>query len=154
MDKRRLEAECRSYAWYLARQVPSGYVIAKYLDFHRTAAAASALKGDRFDRFLVEASARGPFWARLADSYASRFRKSSALRKKLVLTLALLECVPPAFEKLDATPAGGPLGAIVRLGWGAAAYVGTVVLSMVAFLPVRAVLALSPRSREVEVWEH
>ena len=103
MDMLQLERECRTYTRYLIGQTPSEYVVEKYMDFHRKWDALAALKSDRFDQFLVGLSARRPFWARLADSYASRFRKDSAVRKKLVLTLALLECAPPSFEKLDRT---------------------------------------------------
>jgi len=82
------ERECRAYSQYLIGQAPSGYIIGKYRDFHQQLERDLAL--DRFDRFLIAVSARGPFWAHLADSYASLLRKNSGLRKKLVLTLALL----------------------------------------------------------------
>ena len=148
-----LEEECRTYTRYLIGQMPSEYVVAKYLDFHRKSDTLGALKFDRFDRFLVRVSARGPFWARLADSYASLFRKNSALRKKLVLTLALLECAPPSFEKLDKTPGGGMLGVVVRLGFGAMQYALSLVTSFAIFTPVHLGMALSMRSRHTVVPE-
>jgi hypothetical protein len=133
--------------------MPSAYVIEKYLDFHQKSDAMAALNFDRFDRFLVGVSARGPLWARLADSYASLFRKDSAVRKKLVLTLALLECAPPSFEKLDHTPGGGMLGAVLRLGFGAMQYALTLVTSAAIFTPVRLGVSLSMRSRNRAVPE-
>ena len=132
-----LERECRSYTRYLTGQRPSPYVIDKYRDFHGKSDALADLKFDSFDQFLVETSARGPFWARLADSYASRFRKESAVRKKLVVALAILECAPPSFEVLDAVDCGGTAGAILRLGWGAAVCVVCVLVSLALFGPVR-----------------
>jgi uncharacterized protein YbjT (DUF2867 family) len=125
-----LRRECQSYTRYLAGMPAMEYIFAKYDAFHRQIGFP---RTTRFDRFLVSVSARGPLWARLADSYASIFCKGSVLRKKLVLTLALLECTPPAFEKLDRVPPGGTAGAIVRLGWGAMIYVLSLALGGMLF---------------------
>jgi hypothetical protein len=130
-----LEQECRSYARYLAGQHPSRYLIEKYQDFHQKIGFAG--ENDRFDDFLISVSAQGPIRARLADTYASFWRKNSALRKKIVLTLALLECAPPTFEALDRVPAGGCTGAVLRLGLGAAGYGFTLLIATVLFTPVR-----------------
>jgi hypothetical protein len=130
-----IERECRIYTQYLIGQTPSGYVIEKYRDFHQQLENELAL--DRFDRFLIAASARGPFWARLADTYASLLRKNSGLRKKLVLTLALLECTPPSFATLDKVPGGGPIGAALRLGLSAMRYVMTFLMAATIFTPAR-----------------
>jgi hypothetical protein len=130
-----LERECRTYTRYLIRQDPTSYVIEKYRDFHDKSEAAKEL--DPFDRFLVNASVRGPVWARLADSYASRFRKDSALRKKLILTVALLECSAPSFESLDRVPTGAFLGAALALGLSAMGYAASVLVAAAVFTPVR-----------------
>jgi len=130
-----IERECRTYSRCLIGQDPTGYVIQKYRNFHRQLENDLAL--DRFDRFLIAASARSPFWARLADSYASLLRKNSGVRKKLVLTLALLECTPPSSEALDRVPGGGPLGAALRLGLGAMQYALTLLLAAIIFTPAR-----------------
>lgn len=92
--------------------------------------------GDRFDRLLLAVSARGPLWARLADSYASRWRKNSSVRRKLILTLALLECAPPSFENLDRCPAGGWPGAVFRLGLGALGYACSLLAASLLFAPI------------------
>ncbi len=116
-------------------------VIEKYWDFHQHSEAAKEL--DTFDRFLVAASVRGPLWVRLSDSYASRFRKDSALRKKLILTVALLECTAPSFESLDRVPAGGSVGAALRIGWSALGYAASLLVAAIIFTPVR--LWMKPR---------
>ena len=123
-----LERECRAYSRYLAGHAPGEYLISKYREFHERAAAAAGLESDPFDRYLVEFSARGPFRARLADAYASRFRAQSALRKKLVLMLALLECSRDSFAALDRPDPGGTAAAFLRLAWYAAGYVGSLAL--------------------------
>ena len=153
MNTVQLERECRSYARYLIGQAPSAYVIAKYRDFHlESDAAAPAL--DPFDHFLVRVSARGPFWARMADTYATRFRKNSAVHRKLVLMLALLECAPSSFEIVEHVQGGGLAGALVLLGWGAAWYAIVLIISVVIFTPVRLAMALSSRSGPAEAPEH
>src|ERR1700730_1678960 len=101
MNTSQLERECLIYTQYLIGRMPSPYVVNRYLDFHHKSDAMTSLEFDAFDQFLVSVSARAPFWASMADSYASVFRKDSVIRKKLVLTLALLECVAPSFEALD-----------------------------------------------------
>jgi hypothetical protein len=130
-----IECECRTYSRCLIGQDPSSYVIGKYRNFHQQLENELAL--DRFDRFLIAVSARSPFWARLADSYASLLRKNSGVRKKLVLTLALLECTPPSSAALDRVPGGGPLGAVFRLGLGAIQYAFTLLLAAIIFTPAR-----------------
>jgi hypothetical protein len=153
MNTIQLERECRSYARYLIGQAPSAYVIGKYRDFHQES-DASARALDAFDHFLVRVSARAPFWARLADTYATRCRKNSAVRRKLVLMLALLECAPSSFEIVEQVQVGGPAGAVVLLGWEAARYALVLIISVVIFTPVRLAMALSSRSGPAEAREH
>jgi hypothetical protein len=148
-----LERECHSFTRYLTGFSPSPYMVGKYRGWHEKPGAAAALKSDSFDQYLVEAASRGPGWARLADSYASRFRKCSALRKKLVLVLAILECVPPACEALDAVDRGGAAGAILRMSWAGTVYAGCVLASLAVFTPARMRLARLGRSGPAVVLE-
>ena len=138
-----LERECSSYALYLSGCAPTRYVIEKYLDFHQNFGAPA---DDRsFDSFLLSVSMRGAFWTRLADSYASVWRKDSILRKKLVLTLALLECAPPVCEMLDRVPGGGFAGAMLRMGLAAMGYGVTLVMATALFTPARLWIAARER---------
>ena len=141
------------YSRYLTGRTAGPYVIRKYKDYHLSTGTFAALKFDRFDRFLVSVSARGPAWARLADSYASRLRKQSAVRKKLVLTLALLECVPPTCDYLDATGRAGAAAAFAGIGWNACRYVAALLVSVLLFAPVQMFLAVSPRRSPVPAME-
>lgn len=153
MNTIELEGECRTYARYLTGKAPTQYVVEHYVDFHRKSDAMEALKFDHFDQFLVGVSARRPFWARLADSYASVFHKNSAVRKKLVVTLALLECAAPSFETLDRIEGGGPFGAAARLGLGVTRYALILVVSFAIFTPVRLGMALSSRRTPITTVE-
>ena len=137
MSQGRLERECDVYARYLTGREPSAYVLRKYAGYHAEWSEKVESSGS-FDRFLVDISARNPFWTRLADTYAGRFHKTAALRKKLVLTLALLECSPGSFELLDAVDGGGSAATLVRLARQTAIYAGSMVLAILLFLPVEA----------------
>jgi hypothetical protein len=130
-----LERECRGYLRYLCRQSPSIYITEKYVDFHRKGGAALEL--DEFDRFLVRFSTRNILCARLADSYARVFRKESAVRKKLILLLALMESAPETYERLDRVPAGGFTGAVVRLGVSSATFILALSFATVILAPTR-----------------
>ena len=130
-----LEQECRAYARYLSGQDPTPYLIEKYLEFHQK--LGQSLKLDSFDAFLVKVSVRGGIWVRFADSYARIFRKDCALRKKLILVLALLECSPPGFEELDSVPKGGLAGAVLRIAGTSIGFVLTSLAALIIFVPVR-----------------
>ena len=152
MSQRRFELECRIYSQYLTGQAPDEYVIRKYAECHAKCGRL-AESADAFDRLLLDISLRGPFWTRLADTYASRFHKYSMLRKKLVLTLALLECSPVSFPYLDDVDRGGVLLSLVRLAWRAGAYAATLLLAILLFLPAKVWTAAFARNGKVPVLE-
>ena len=148
-----LERECRVYARYLIGRDPSPYVVSKYLEFH-SQCGAKVVPGDAFDRVLCALSARGGLSTRLADIYASRFAREAALRKKLVLTLALLECAPGSFEYLDDVEGGGALRLWLRLATGGARYAALLALSAALLLPVRAWTAMSAEGGKIPAAEN
>ncbi len=134
MDMAQLDQECQSYTRYLIGRPPTRYVVEKYRDFHQKLGVAA--DGDRFEHFLLATSARGPMWARLADSYASVWRKNSYVRKKLAVTLALLECASPSSDNLDRSPGGGWPGVVFRLALNAAGYGCSLFTAAALFGPV------------------
>ncbi len=139
-----LDRECRVFTRYLIGQQPTAYVLAKYADYHRASAAMADLAADRFDCFLVSMAASGPILARLVDSYTARFYKGSAVRKKLVLLLALLECSPPSFQYLDAADSAGTAAIVFRMLAQAGLSAIALLVSMLLFLPIHLVLAPAP----------
>jgi hypothetical protein len=147
MSTKQLETECRTYCRYLVHADPAPYVVGKYLEFH----ALREFRVDPFDRFLLAVSARRPFLARLADCYASRFQKTSVVRKKLVLLLALLECSAASFSYLDSPDSGGRTAAYLRLPFQGVLYVLNLMAALVVFSPVRLYL-LSAGRRERNAW--
>lgn len=154
MNTSQLERECLTYTRYLINQVPSQYVVNRYLDFHRKSDAMTGLRFDAFDHFLVSISARSPFWAGMADSYASVFRKGSTVRKKLVVTLALLECAAPSCEVFDSADGRSPLATLASLAWRAVWYAVLAGASVVVFTPVRVAMVFSWKPRAEAMLEH
>ena len=139
MSQSRMERECRVYARYLTGQDADMYLAGKYAECH--AAGRIAEPGAPFDRFLVNVSVTSPLWTRLADAYASRFRKDSALRKKLVLTLALLECSPSTFEYLD----GVSSAPLLRMAFDGLRFAAALPLAILLFLPVHVWMTVTER---------
>ena len=146
-----LERECRVYTQYLIGQQPTPYVLAKYLDYHRVSGAIADLESDRFDRLLVSVSAFGPVFTQLVDSYTARFYKGSAVRRKLVLLLALLECSPPSFQYLDAADSASMSAIVFRMIARAGLYAIALLVSMLLLLPIHLVLAPAPRPSTKQV---
>ncbi len=146
--RERLEKECRVYTRYLTGLLPTDYVQQKYWAYCEDDSNSATLESDFFDELLVRISSWGPWWTRLADSYASRFYKDALLRKKLVLALALLECSPPAFQYLDRPDAGGSWRTCFCLAYQAGLYGAMLVLAASLLLPfhlaLRVVEAVRP----------
>jgi hypothetical protein len=143
MNPSRMERECRAYARYLTGQEMDGYLAGKYAGCHATGRIAEPT--EPFDCFLTDVSVRGPMWTRLADAYASRFRKDCVLRKKLVLTLALLECSPSTFEYLDGVSSGGRAGALVRMAGEGLLFAVALPLAILLFFPVQMWITVTER---------
>lgn len=130
-----LEAECRRFTAYLLDAPPSPYVIACYVRAHRLTAAFEP--HDRFDRVALRLAVRTPG---LADAHARLFAPASALRRKLVLLLAILETSAPAFRRVDDPGPPGALVAWLRLAWIGAAAGAAALLGSALLLPVQLVL--------------
>jgi len=123
-------AECRVFTRYLLRCEPDSYVVNHY-------ARAVAMRGvtphaGSFDSALLGFARMGWFTARLADSYASLFFRTSTLRKRLVLLLALLEVRAPFHLAIDQAVSGPLPLLLARLSFKAfVALIGLVVASIV-----------------------
>jgi len=132
------ERECAAWCRYLVDQEPSAALLARYADAHAQRIVATPACDSGFDRALVGFARRGSFCARLADAHARLFRPAGLLRRKLVLTLALLECDAAHHRRVDLVSRGSRAGFLLRcLAWAA----GFALLSLAGlalFLPLRA----------------
>ncbi len=96
-----LNRECKLFSEYLIDLGPSDYVLRKYQEAHRLRPPSAGRPVQRFDHILMRLALRHAFMLRLADTYSGLFYKEALLRRKLVLLLAILECSPGAFDRLD-----------------------------------------------------
>lgn len=140
-----MDRECRRLARHLLDVEPDAYVLGVYRDA-LTRLPALAPRSP-FDARLLAWSRRGAGWTRLADAYAALFARDAALRRRLVLVLAILESRAPFHQVVDA-PLGRP-GVVV---WAAMAArgllaVATTAAAAVVFVPLRLVVALTGRGR-------
>jgi hypothetical protein len=104
-SRKRLEREARVFGRYLAGETPPDHLVGKYVDFHGRADISAGRGESRFDRFLTAFARTGTVPARICDVWSAFLRRDAVLRRKLVLAVALLECVLALF------PAPGGEGA-------------------------------------------
>ena len=135
-----IDRECRVFTKHLVGARPDPLVLASY---RRAVESVPALAArSTWDRALLSIARGSVIGARLTDAHAALFARSSTLRKRLVMLLAILESRAPYAESID-KPLGGSLpGAIVRLSLQGFVAVAGLVLGTIVLLPVRAVTAL------------
>lgn len=110
-----LAAEFARFARYLGTRAPELRATAAYVRAHPSVGEA----GDRFDRWLVNVARRSTLTCGLADSYARLVRPHGTLRRKLTLTLAVLESTPATHAAYDT-----PLPSSPVVAWLAMAALG------------------------------
>ena len=96
-----LDRECQLFSQYLIALRPSGYVLRKYQEAHQQGHPSIGRPLQLFDDILMRLALKHAYILRLADTYSCLFYKDALLRRKLVLLLAILECSPGAFDRLD-----------------------------------------------------
>lgn len=96
-----LNRECEWFSEYLIDRRPTDYVLRKYREAHHLGHPSAGRPVPLFDHIVMRLALRHAFMLRLADTYSGLFYKEALLRRKLVLLLAILECSPGAYERLD-----------------------------------------------------
>lgn len=116
----------------------------RYADAHPIAAAVAA---DRLDAWLVRVAMFGWPATALADTYARWARPYGVLRRKLVLTLAVLESSPATHARYDTALAAGAASTWVQLAWEGGTFVLRSVAAAVLLAPLHlaALLLGSPK---------
>lgn len=109
-----LEEECDRLGRYLVGEAPSPYVRAWYVKGHgsrpeRFAAAPGV------DATLLALTAWRPVPLRALDMTARLLVPGGALRRKLVLLVGILECVPGSAERFEAPDHDSPVPFFVAL---------------------------------------
>jgi hypothetical protein len=96
----RLERECSVFSRYLASADAGDVLRRHYVRAHDPGMHGPVAPGAADDP-LVAWARGGPWRARLADVYASRFDRSGPLRRKLVLMVAMLESIGETSRRVD-----------------------------------------------------
>src|SRR5262245_39508512 len=108
-----LRRECHLFSRYLVGTDAHADVVAAYIRAHELNRVTGAEHWTALDRALVRVSGWGPWSVRLADLYSAVFAKTSVLRRKLVLMVAILESRADTAEMMDTADAGSSLGWLV-----------------------------------------
>lgn len=142
MNPERLRRECDVFTRHITGRGATPYVLRHYADAHETLAGLEPRDGH--GRWLLHVARAGAPACRVADAWARVAAPRSALRKKLVLLLAILEVTPPFAAELD-QPHGGRAIQWARIAVSLATGLLALVIGLVLFLPVR--LAAGGRDR-------
>ena len=141
-----LERECAAFCRYLAGRPPSRAVLARYLDAHAQGIVCPAGSARAFDMALVRAARIGAPLARACDVHARLFRPAGLLRRKLVLTLALLEVDREAHSRVEGVEPGSRAGLLVGTGFAVLRFALLALLGLVVFVPLRLACAMAPQA--------
>jgi hypothetical protein len=133
-----LARECNVFSRYLVGRRPDKYIQEKYAEAHRVTPDYGY--ESRFDRVLVDFAAGGPRSAGLADAYACLFARQSALRRKLILLLAIIESCAPERGFLDAIEPSPLFLIALRLAGRGALFAIRVLVAAFVFLPLQLAL--------------
>jgi hypothetical protein len=134
-----LDRECSVFCRYLIGQNPNEYVREKYREAHRSRSFSRYNRSKAADGFLVKIARISPWSTQFIDVYSSCFERTSLVRKKLVLLLAILESAAPShlwLESVDST-----IGLIVvKSALRSVTFVMLLLLSFVVIFPFQMVL--------------
>ena len=135
--------ECTIFATHLVGRPANDYVLRKYAEAHVVSDAFEP--AGAFEAWLIRTAGRHRWATMVADAYARLFLPDSALRRKLVLLLAILETCPPSHQQIDRAVGGPPALVLVRLAVRGSIAAGAALAGLVIFTPVRLAFALTGR---------
>ncbi len=98
-----LDTECSAFCAYLVGQEASEYIRQRYCEAHRRTDLVHQDHSDSFDRFIIRFGQRGILCTRMADVYTRWFYRQSALRSKLLILMAILECSKSTYSLFEAS---------------------------------------------------
>lgn len=89
-DVAELREECRRFSRYLLGREPDAYVLERYVSL-QSAAVGPTGPPTPLDSLLLRTARSGGAGLKIADAFARIFRPRGLLRRKLILTFAILE---------------------------------------------------------------
>lgn len=141
-DTARLRRECEVFCRYLIARAPSAYILEKYCEAHERSVGYSS--AGAFDRALLSFAARGPAFARLADSYACLFARDSQLRRKVILLFSILESASVRHGFSDAVDGSAQPVLFLKIAFRGVLFALRLALACLLFFPLRLALGGSP----------
>lgn len=140
-----LDRECTAFTKYLIQRTPNAYVLGKYRDAHATSIVIRNLPRSSFDIILLGLAALHPWALALVDSYSSVLFRSSAVRKKMVLLIAILESCSPSYIYFDKPESKGLPAFVLKMFWQGCIFAISLLLGIALLLPIQLLLGLGVR---------
>lgn len=141
--------ECDVFARYLTGHAAEDYVRDKYREAFTTAQGSRLAARGRFDRLLLVLAGRHPLLTRVADLHSRFFCPASAVRRRLVMLLALLESDAVSIARLDVPTCGGLAGFVVGMGVRGTVSLLLLLPALPVLLPLQLLLGRDARAAEV-----
>ena len=139
-----LAAEFGIFARYLGRAAPAARATTAYVASHPSVGASP----DTLDLWLVAVASRSTFGCALADSYARLARPQGTLRRKLVLTLAVLESSPVVHAAYDTARPSSAASAWVALAALGGGWALRTACAVTVFAPLHLAASVAGRERQ------
>lgn len=136
-----LEGEFAVFAEYLGAPLVDHRLSAAYARAHQS---LRNVADDRLDAWLLALARGGATRCALADCYARRTRPFGLLRRKLVLSLAVLESMPQTHAAFDTAVTSSALAAWSSLVASGVRWGFTTAIAIVLCLPAHLLLAITP----------
>lgn len=131
-----LLAECHLFTRYLIDVDPDDYVCDRYLAAV-TARHDELLPQPGFDRLLLAIARKHRLLTRAVDVYARFFAHASAVRRRLVTLLAIIESNTSTTERLEHPDYAGLAGFVAGLTWRSAGLAMLLLVAIVILLPMQ-----------------
>jgi hypothetical protein len=139
-----LRSEATVFCRYLAGREASDYVAGHYVRAH--AQAARFAPRTPFDAALLRLGAGGPWTAHLCDSYACLLARDCALRRKLVLLLAILESCGPEHGFNDQVAESSAAMVVGRMAVRGTLFAVRLLLAGVVLVPLQVLCSVFGRN--------
>lgn len=139
-----LERECRMFTNYLINQEPDTYILNKYRLGNEIEKIGMNIS--LFDSLLINAAQKRTFLLKLADAYTSFFYKNAAIRKKLIMLVAILECCASTYNQVDFANERSRASLYLKVGNKAFVFLINLVISIIVFLPMKLYSAIKTGS--------
>jgi hypothetical protein len=95
---------------------------------------------DVFDAYLLTLSLLHPLLLKVVDTYTSLFQTGSIVRRKMVLTLAVLECCAPTYLYFESPATERRVWLLAHLLWLGLSFGVALMLAVLVLVPLRAVV--------------